>query len=371
MFGDQLAQHLAVHGRITRQERRAEAGGEFRLRLIAETSLGTRDLGSIARQEVIHRLRRCQLGDRRQNAKSVGREHHNILRLSGTTGRRRVRNRIERISRASVLGLGAVVEIDFASRRIDRDIFQDRAEAQAGVVDRGLGFTREANGLGVAAALEIEHAVRSPAVLVVAEQRAAGIGGERGLAGAGQPEEHCRVAFRPDIGGAMHRQHALFGQIEVQRGEHRLLHLAGVLAAADQHDLAREVDGDHVFRFAAMTFRVGPEARQIDDGEFRHEACQLSRFGPAQQCADEQRVPRKLGVDTHLDLEFRIGAAMEILREQRHPLGMLDEVRMQRRELFRRDRLIGAPRHRCVGERIAHRELVLRAAAGELAGLGA
>ena len=81
VLGDQLTQHVAVDGGIERQERRAEAGREFRLRLVAEAALGARDLRGVAGEEVIHRLRRRQLGDRRQHAEGVGGQHHHVLRL--------------------------------------------------------------------------------------------------------------------------------------------------------------------------------------------------------------------------------------------------------------------------------------------------
>src|SRR3546814_15354566 len=56
---------------------------------------------------------------------------------------------------------------------------QHRAEASGGGVDLRLGFGLEADHLGVAATLEIEHAVGAPAVLVVADQAAAGARGKR------------------------------------------------------------------------------------------------------------------------------------------------------------------------------------------------
>ena len=82
-------------------------------------------------------------------------------------------------------------------------------------------------------------------------------------------------------------------------------------------------------------------------------------------------MPGELGEDAGLDLEARIGAAIEILREQRHAFGMLEEVGIERGELVRRDRLVAGPPHVLVGGRIANRELVLGAAAGELTGVRA
>lgn len=50
------------------------------------------------------------------------------------------------------------------------DILQDRAEAD-GVVDLGLAALLETDALGVAAALDVEHTIVAPAVLVIANQR--------------------------------------------------------------------------------------------------------------------------------------------------------------------------------------------------------
>jgi hypothetical protein len=55
--------------------------------------------------------------------------------------------------------------------------------------DFRLSFGRQPDHLGVAAAFKIEEAVFRPAMLVIADQRTAGVGRQRGLAGAGQAEE--------------------------------------------------------------------------------------------------------------------------------------------------------------------------------------
>ncbi|MGY3287876.1 hypothetical protein ACVWWP_000943 [Bradyrhizobium sp. LM3.6] len=208
-------------------------------------------------------------------------------------------------------------------------------------------------------------------MLVVADQRAVGIGGQRGLAGAGQAEEDRGIALGADIGRAVHRHHATLRQIVVQRGEDRLLHLAGIIRPADQHDLAGEIDRDDVLRLAAMALRIGAEARHVDDGELRREARQLDRLRADQQRADEQRMPGELGEDASLDPVGRIGAAVEVLCEQRLAFGVLEEVLVERLELLSRDRLVAGPPHLLVGGGVAHRELVLRAATRELAGVGA
>ena len=82
-------------------------------------------------------------------------------------------------------------------------------------------------------------------------------------------------------------------------------------------------------------------------------------------------MPGELGEYARLDLEAGIGAAVEVLREQRHAFGMPEEVGVERSELFRGDRLVAGPPHVLVGGGIANRELVLWAATGEVAGIGA
>ena len=82
---------------------------------------------------------------------------------------------------------------------VEHHVLQHRAEALAGGVDLRLGFLRQLDALGVAAAFEIEDAVLAPAVLVVADQRAVRVGGERGLAGAGEAEEDRAVAVGPTL----------------------------------------------------------------------------------------------------------------------------------------------------------------------------
>src|SRR5436305_6296972 len=60
------------------------------------------------------------------------------------------------------------------------------------------------------------------AMLVVADQRAAGIGGERGLAGARQAEEDRSIAVRADVRRAVHRHDAVDGQQIVRSEERRV-----------------------------------------------------------------------------------------------------------------------------------------------------
>ena len=61
------------------------------------------------------------------------------------------------------------------------------------------------------------------------------------------PDRPKKSAVSPsvaDVRRAVHRQHALQRQRVVEDGEDRLLDLAGVVRAADEHELLAEVDED-------------------------------------------------------------------------------------------------------------------------------
>ena len=294
-----------------------------------------------------------------------------LLRLSGAAGARGVRNEFERIGGARVLGLRVVIEVANAGIRIEHDVLQHGAEAFGRGVDFRLGLGREPDALGVTAALEIEHALRAPAVLVVADQRALGIGRQRRLAGAGEAEEQRNVARRADIRRAVHRHHAIGRQIVIERREHRFLHLAGIRGAADQDDAPAEVDRDDGLAAHAMAFRIGLERRQRQDGEIRHVVRKLGALRPDQQRADEQRVPGDLVIDARPDAVSGIGAAVEILRIQGLALGVGDEIVEQQLEFLGREAAIPLPPHRFLSLCVGDDEFVLGTAAGMRAGLGA
>ena len=168
----------------------------------------------------------------------------------------------------------------------------------------------------------------------------------------------------------MHRHDALRRQEEVEQAEHRLLHFAGISGAADQDQLLFQIDRDHRLAAAAVTRRIGAEARQVDDRIFGHEAGQLAGFGPDQHRADEQVVPGKF-VD-HADADAMLGlrAAEQILDEQgRLVCQRGEEIVVQAIErvgVHRPVRL--APPDRVFADRVADDEAVVGAAPGVLAG---
>ncbi len=170
----------------------------------------------------------------------------------------------QRIAGAGVLGL--------ASRRRGRargspgrsTTFSSTVPKRSrGGEDLGLALAPQADHLGVAAALEVEDAVVAPAVLVVADQRALGIGREGRLAGAREAEEERHVvAVAAVVGAAVHGEDALLRQQVVHHAEDALLDLAGVLGAADQHQALGEVDQDEGRGAGAVGRRIGVQPGQ-------------------------------------------------------------------------------------------------------------
>src|SRR4029453_10975900 len=75
---NKIAEHLAIDTGVAWNEWCAEARRECRLRL-AHSAFRPRDLGGIARQEMVHRLGWGQPGDRRQYAEGIGGEHDDAL----------------------------------------------------------------------------------------------------------------------------------------------------------------------------------------------------------------------------------------------------------------------------------------------------
>ena len=120
-----------------------------------------------------------------------------------------------------------------------------------------------------------------------------------------------------------------------------------------------------------MALGIGLERRQIDDGELGDEIGELGALGTDQQLTNEQRMPGQLGEDPRFYPVFRIGAAVEVLREQLLAARMRDEVVIQQLEIGLAELAVAVPPDGVLGERIDDRVLVLGAASGMGAGLGA
>ena len=98
---------------------------------------------------------------------------------------------VDGVGHTGVLGNALISEIDLAFG-VEGDVLQ-QSVALDGVVDVRLRIFVQVDDFGVAATLKVEDAVVVPAVLVVADQQALRVGGQGGLAGAGQTEEDGSV----------------------------------------------------------------------------------------------------------------------------------------------------------------------------------
>ena len=274
------------------EKRRAETGGERRLRL-GDAHFGAGDFGGVAGDEMIHRLLRIEFRDRRQHAEGIAREEDDVGRVTGDARDLRVADELDRIGAARVLREAGVAEIDVPVFGIEDDVLQHRAEVER-VEDFRLGFRGQVDRLRVATALDVEDAVVGPDVFVVADELALRIGGERRLARAGKAEEHRgAAALRIRRRRAVHGKMPAFRHDVVHHGEDALLHFAGVFGAEDDQlfVLERQVDGGrrgHPFGEAIG----GKLAGVVDDEIGLAEVGEFFRRRPDHHGVHEERVVR-------------------------------------------------------------------------------
>ena len=367
MLLDLVGKHRGVGHGLTRHERAAEARAEVGRRLL-DAGLGAGELRGVAIDEVVLRLLGRELRDRGQHAEGVRREEDHVLRVRAHGRHHRVRHEVERVGDAGVLGARRAVVVGDAGHRVDHHVLDHAAEAD-GVPDLRLALLAQVDALGVAAALEVEDAAVRPAVLVVADQAALRVGAERGLAGAGEAEEdgHVRRIVLRHVGRAVHREHADLGEVVVHGVEDRLLDLARVPGADDEHQLSLQaLDDAELVLDAVLGGVLKLQARGIDDGPVVGPVRQLVRLGVDEERLGEQAVPGLLGEDRDLEAVGGVRAGVSVETEDvllgahvLHHLGV-DGV-----EVGRGNGLVDlAPGNVAVDLGGVLEELVVRAAAG-------
>ena len=150
---------------------------------------------------------------------------------------------------------------------IEHHVLQHRAEAQR-LEDLRLVFRRKIDRLGVAAAFDVEDAVVAPAMLVVADEVAFRIGGERRLAGAatGRTAATSAPVFLSAVAEQCIESTPRFGREVVHDREHAFLHFAGVLGAEDDQLPVFEAQVDaRLGRHAGGEPVGGKRAGVVDD----------------------------------------------------------------------------------------------------------
>lgn len=91
VLGHLFGQHGRVALGMEHEEWRAKAGGEGGLGL-GNAIFGAGDLGRVARDEVVHGLLGCELGDRRKDAKGVAGQEDDVLGMAAHARNLGIRN---------------------------------------------------------------------------------------------------------------------------------------------------------------------------------------------------------------------------------------------------------------------------------------
>ncbi|KAF5214868.1 hypothetical protein ECC02_012483 [Trypanosoma cruzi] len=232
-----LRQLLAVERRVAHEKWPTKARREDRASSARAASLNAWDVRGVAHHEPEHRLRARQSSHGRHHAKGVVRQENDVLRMASNGLAQRALDVAQRVSNARVLADRLIVEVDLPRSLVQHAVLRHSTEAH-GVVDVLLRLRVQADCLGVAAALNVEHATVRPHVLVVADQVAVGVCRQRRLSGPAQSKEDRHIALLAHIRARVHAQvvHS-WHQLEHHRQD-ALLHLTSVLRAKD-HLLAR------------------------------------------------------------------------------------------------------------------------------------
>ena len=358
--GDAIAEEPRVGGRVVHHERCAETGAERRLRF-GDPLLGSRHLGGVAGKEVVHRAGRRQPRDGRQHAEGVAGQHHDIRRVAAAPRFDPVVDERDRVRAARVLRNRIVVEIQGPARRVHHHVLEHGPEPARRAVDLRFRLLRQVDHLRVATTFEVEDAVVAPPMLVVADQAAVRVRGQRRLAGAGEAEEERRVAAGADVGRAVHRHDAPGRQQVVHHREDRFLDLAGIAGAADQHGAAGEVEQDERAGIRAVARGIGGHRRNVDDRELR--------LVPAGRGAGrlfeehrpgEEAVPGPLGHDANRQPVVGIRAGEAVLHVERPAVERRHRLLVERVEHRPVDRPVdGSPPDVVLRRRLPHEELVV------------
>jgi hypothetical protein len=165
----------------------------------------------------------------------------------------------------------------------------------------------------------------------------------------------------------VHRQHAAERQHVVEDGEHRFLDLARVARPGDQDESLRKIERDRHVRFGPMPGGISPKTWRVDDGELG--SMHVPLIVDDEQIAGEETVPGAFGDDADRQAELGIRARMTVLDQQFLRSERREEIAVQEVELRLAHRAIdSSPGHVLLGLRVAHDKLVVRGAAGVMAG---
>mmetsp|Transcript_96836 Transcript_96836/g.145033 ORF Transcript_96836/g.145033 Transcript_96836/m.145033 type:complete len:388 (+) Transcript_96836:649-1812(+) len=289
--------------------------------------------------------------------------------MPGLARRLVVRNVPHRVAASRVLRPAPVLVVAVA-RLVHHHVLQDRVLADRSV-DQRLLHRVQVDHLGIAPALQVEHTVLVPSVLVVPDQEPRCVSRQRRLAGPAQPEEDRSVPGRAHRRRAVHRHDALQREHVVHHRERSLLHLPRVLSPRHHSKPTVHVHRHARLRPESLLLPLLEDRLAVDDRDVRLELRKLLRRRADEHVGAEVVVPRQLRHHTHRAprLLARAHKPVEHVHLLKAPqaLGAAVEHLVERR-LLDRDVYV-APVHVVVGLTGVHDVPVLGAAARELAGV--
>ena len=202
-------------------------------------------------------------------------------------------------------------------------------------------------------------------MFVVADQEPLRVRRQRRLARARQPEEQRRVAVLAHVGGTVHRQNALQGQLVVHHAEDALLHLAAVLRTHHQRQVVLQIEAHERLRVEALTLPVlvHQTLARVDHRELRLEVLQLLRRRAHEHVRHEVVLPRVLRDEAHAHVRLRVRAAEAVEHVHLLAVHVLLHVAVDLVERLLGHRLIRgnrAPPDVALGRLSLHEVLVLR-----------
>ena len=161
----------------------------------------------------------------------------------------------ERVCSARIFRQPRIVEIDATRHAVDGDVLEYCPECARGCINVRFRLGRETDDLCVASPLEVEYAMLTPAVFIVADQRPFRVGGKRRLSRTGETKKQRCVSSLAEIGGAMHRENVAFRQQIIQNRKNGFLDLPCIGCPADDTETLCKTDNDKNLRICAIHFR--------------------------------------------------------------------------------------------------------------------
>mmetsp|Transcript_5437 Transcript_5437/g.12488 ORF Transcript_5437/g.12488 Transcript_5437/m.12488 type:complete len:236 (+) Transcript_5437:615-1322(+) len=217
-----------------------------------------------------------------------------------------VGNVLQGIRHPCVLCDAAVVVVHLACALVEDHILQQRAKADR-IPNLRLLLTCEADGLGIATALNVEDTLVCPGMLVVADQQAILICGQRGLSRSTEAEENGHIAGLALVGAGVHAQNSTLGQQVVHDGENTFLHLPSILRAQNHHLSGLEVQTHRGPGGHAIGGTVRRKGAAVVDGVVRLAEVQQFLLGRSDEhVVHEECMVRSAGDDSNLVAEVRV-----------------------------------------------------------------